>query len=170
MRINSLTSMLEINAAAIVMAGRANLKTVDDLETDPTVHVEGEDTLQAGGGDETKAPEGDEQKSDATEDSVAETFVPTVEVADELPDDLPDMRSPAASIDWGFSDWVVGTHMFVPAELAQRARGALQGARTDKDGKANGKKFQTFEIKGVVSAEKRNPGFKKGDIEVWRRA
>lgn len=168
MRINTLTSMLAINAAAVVMAsGRAALKTVEDTELDPTSHIEGEDTLQGGGSDpavtEPTAPSVDE-------DAAAEDYVPEIIVADELPDDLPEMRSPAEAIAWGFSDMPVNGHVFVPKALAQRARGALQNARTDKDGNANGKKFQTFEVVGVPSALKRNPKAVKGDIEVWRRA
>lgn len=167
MRINTLTSTLAINAAAVSMAsGRAALKTVGDTEQDPTQHVETDET-QTGGGDAPSTESG-EQTED--EDEVAETYQPNLIVSDDLPEDIPEMRSPAAAIEWGFFDWPVNAHIFVPKALAQRARGALQGARTDKNGKPNGKKFQTFEVVSVPSALKRNPGAVKGDIEVWRRA
>lgn len=86
---------------------------------------------------------------------------------DELDDLKP--RNRAAAIDFGFKDWPVGGHGLVTADLADRARSAVQNAKLDGK-KDNGKQFLTRSAVGLKNKAGvlLYPDAKKGDIEVVR--
>lgn len=164
------TSLLTSVAFATVMFAKgANLAVVEDTEHNPEVPPAGDDLLNGGGGSDTlTSTEGNEPKVEvpAADDDAP---VVTAMVSDDYDIDEFEPRTRSEPINFGFRDWPIGGHAMVTAELADRARSAVQNAKLT-NGKDNGKQFITRSAVGVKNKAGQlvYPNAKKGDIEVVR--
>jgi hypothetical protein len=168
----NITNAIGVSAVALMAAGRGGSAALQPVPTEPEVEVEVEQTAPAPAPTEQAETEA---KGDETETAAADDAAPKFDFrvyADE-PDDLPEIRTKAKAIEWGFKDMPVRGAMLIPAKLADRARGAIQNARQTK-GKDNGKLFVTRQAKGLTRVKDGvevpiYPNAVKGDIEVYRR-
>lgn len=147
------TNLLNTVAFAAVMMAKSNLAVVEDTEHNPEVPLTDEPTV---GGDTPV-----EVSTDAP--------VVAALVSDDYDIDEFEPRKRSEAVNFGFRDWPIGGHAMVTAELADRARSAVQNAKLT-NGKDNGKQFITRSAVGVKNKAGQlvYPNAKKGDIEVVR--